>query len=780
MKNFQSSLLILLLFCSFATFAQGGHGGGKIKVSGKLIEQDTKLPLEFANVVIQTLDNVTINGGLTDAKGEFNLEVPPGTYNIKFDFISFKPTIITNKKITENTNLGVTALAPDATLLKEVEITAERTTVDIKLDKRVYNVGSDMMVKGGTVSDVLDNVPSLSVDGDGNVALRGNQSVTILIDGRPSTLAGSNVAEVLRLLPADSVDKVEVITNPSARYDAEGGGGIVNIILKKGKADGFNGSVIATTGNPDNHGVMANLNFRSEQFNMFSNLGYNYRENPGNSFTNNEYLNEDGTTKNYTNERRTNERLRKGFNASFGMDWFLTKSTTWTNSVSFRRNKGNNPTDTYYDNFDANHDYIDTRYRSNYQTSDDQNVNYSSSLVHKFNEDGHELKIDASVAMDKDKDNANIDDITLGTPDITNSNERTLNNQKENRSLLQADYVLPIGEKSRFEAGYRGSFATIETDARAEILDENGIWVNNGNYSNFLEYKEKVNALYSQFGSKVGKFSYLLGLRWEDSNIDVNLLNTGDYNNKRYNNFFPSAFLTYEFNENTNLSISYSRRINRPRGRFLNPFSGLESNINFFRGNPDLNPSKTNSLDLGFLKKWNKLTLSSSAYLNITDDPFQFVKRPSGTTVNGTPVIETTPLNIGKEYRFGFEFNLNYNPFRWWRINSNFNFYRNETQGEFDAPYIPTAVLVELSQHRESLADGLSPSSVWQSTDLKILDNRGDEVEKVLGRKVRRLVVTARLRLLGEDRRKTFLGKDCASTVLSFVNRLDALPLDVK
>ncbi|MCO6148998.1 outer membrane beta-barrel family protein [Flavobacterium sp. NRK1] len=683
MKNFQSSILILLLFCSFVTFAQGGSGGAKVKVSGKLIEKDTKLPLEFANVVIQTPDNVTINGGLTDAKGEFSLEVPAGTYNIKFDYISFKPTVITNKQITENTNLGVIVLAPDATLLKEVEITAERTTVDIKLDKRVYNVGSDMMVKGGTVSDVLDNVPSLSVDGDGNVALRGNQSVTILIDGRPSTLAGSNVAEVLRLLPADSVDKVEVITNPSARYDAEGGGGIVNIILKKGKADGFNGSVIATTGNPDNHGVMANLNFRSEQFNMFSNLGYNYRENPGNSFTNNEYLNEDGSTKNYTNERRTNVRLRKGFNANFGMDWFLTKSTTWTNSVSFRRNKGNNPTNTYYDNFDANHDYIDTSYRYNYQTSDDQNVNYSSSLVHKFNEDGHELKIDASVAMDKDKDNANIDDITLGTPDITNSNERTLNNQKENRSLLQADYVLPIGEKSRFEAGYRGSFATIETDARAEILDENGIWVNNGDYSNFLEYKEKVNALYSQFGSKVGKFSYLLGLRWEDSNIDVNLLNKGDYNNKRYNNFFPSAFLTYEFNENTNLSISYSRRINRPRGRFLNPFSGLESNIKIFRGNPDLNPSKTNSLDLGFLKKWNKITLSSSAYLNITNDPFQFVQRPSGTKVNGTPVIETTPLNIGKEYRFGFEFNVNYNPFRWWRINSNFNFYRNETQGEF-------------------------------------------------------------------------------------------------
>jgi len=692
MKKLQSLLMLFsLLLVSTALLAQGRPGGQggpggsnagpKVKITGKLIEGDTKMPLEFGNVVVQTLDNVTINGGLTDAKGEFSLEVPAGTYNIKFDFISFTPVTLTNKTITADTNLGTTALSPDAKILGEVQITAERSTVDIKLDKRVYTVGNDMMVKGGTISDVLDNVPSVSVDAEGNVALRGNQSVTILIDGRPSNLAGSNVADVLRLLPADSVDKVEVITNPSARYDAEGGGGIINIILKKGKAGGFNGSVIATTGHPDNHGISTNLNFRDEKFNIFSNLGYNYRDNPGNSKTNTEYLNTDNTTKNFTNERRENDRLRKGFNASFGLEYFFSDKTTWTNSVNFRRNKGDNPTDTYFDNYDATGAYIDTRYRSNYQLSDETNVNFSSSLTHKFNDKGHELKVDASTSFSKDYENATIDDINVGSA-VANSNERTLNNQTENRSLLQADYVLPIGENSRFEAGYRGSFAKLETDAKAEIL-EDGAWVNNRDYTNLLEYKENVNALYSQFGSKINKFSYLLGLRWEDSNIDVNLINQNDYNNKRYNNFFPSAFLTYSFDESTNLSLSYSRRINRPRGRFLNPFSGLESNINIFRGNPDLNPSKTNAIDLGFLKKWNKVTLSSSAYLNITNDPFQFVRKPSGQVLNGTPVIETTPLNIGKEYRFGFEFNLNYNPFKWWRINSNFNFYRNETTGDY-------------------------------------------------------------------------------------------------
>ena len=672
-------------------------GGATIKVTGKVIEQESKQPLEFANVIIQTADNVTVSGGLTDAQGQYSLDVKPGTYNIKFDFISFKPVIITGKQLTENTDLGTTPMAAEATVLKGVEITAERSTVEIKLDKRVYSVGSDMMVKGGTVSDVLDNVPSLSVDAEGNVALRGNQSVTILIDGRPSNLAGSNVAETLRLLPADSVDKVEVITNPSARYDAEGGGGIVNIILKKGKAGGFNGTVTANTGDPANHGISSSLNYRSTNYNLFSNLGYNYRNSPGRSFTNSRYLDEEtNETTSFTNERRRNDRVRKGYNASVGMEWFLDKTLTWTNSLSFRRNTGDTPTWTNYDNYFADGSFNNASLRYSYEDDSESNVNYATNLVKKFNDKGHELKIDASVSKNmEDQHTAISNSITAGSSSTPNSNERTINDQNEDRAVIQADYVLPIGDNSRFEAGYRGSFSTLETDARAETLDDSGVWQNNANYTNFLQYKEKINALYTQYGSKKGNFSYLFGLRWEDSNIDVNLLNIADYHNKRYNNFFPSAVLGYEFSKSSNVTLSYSRRINRPRGRFLNPFSGLQSNINIFRGNPDINPSKTHAIDLGYLKKWNTLTLNSSVYVNITDDSFQFVRQFSGDyvteVVNGqtinTPVILTTPINLSKEYRAGFEFNLNYTPYKWWRLNGNLNLFRNQTKGDYTFTY---------------------------------------------------------------------------------------------
>ena len=685
MKHLRIYCFLIVLLTSFTSFAQQV---GKVKISGKVIEQDTKLPLEFATVTISKPDNTVVNGGLTDGNGAYALEVAPGTYTIKIDFISFKPIIFSDREVTADINLGTTALAPDATTLKAVEITAERTTVDIKLDKRVYSVGSDMIVKGGTISDVLDNVPSVSVDAEGNVALRGNQSVTILIDGRPSNLAGANVADILRLLPADSVDKVEVITNPSARYDAEGGGGIINIILKKGKANGFNGSVVATTGIPDNHGVNANLNFRSDNYNLFSNIGYNYRNNKGRSFTDTDYLDDNNNVTRTINERRTNERLQKGLNGGFGMEWFVDPTLTWTNSVGFRTSKGSNPTDTYFDNYFTDGTAPYTRFRLNEEEEEDTNIRFGTNLVKKFNNDGHELRFDASVSRSIDDEDSNISDYNLVTPVVTNSIERTQNDQDEKRSLIQADYVLPFGKDSRFEAGYRGSFSELDTDAKAQTL-EGDIWVNNPNYTNYLEYKEYVNAFYTQYGSKLGKFSYLLGLRWEDSNIDVNLVSSDDYNKKRYNNFFPSAFLTYEFSESSNVSLSYSRRINRPRGRFLTPFSGLESNINVFAGNPDLNPSMTNAFDIGYLKKWKSITLSTSAYLNTTDNSFQFVRRTETRTVNATPTLVTltTPINLSKEYRFGFEFNINYTPFKWWRLNSNFNFFRNETQGDYTFTY---------------------------------------------------------------------------------------------
>nr|WP_314897977.1 TonB-dependent receptor [uncultured Flavobacterium sp.] len=674
-KKLKTLLALAFLFSSLINFAQQSSPVQKVKVSGKVIEKISKQPLEYATITfINTKNPKALAGGITNAKGEYDINVVPGVYDIKIEFISFKLSEIKQKSIQGNINLGTTALDEDAAQLNEVVIRSEKTTVEIKLDKKIYNVGSDLMVKGGTVSDVLDNIPSVSVDVEGNVSLRGNENVKVLIDGKPSNAI--NIAEALRLIPADAIEKVEVITNPSARYDAEGGGGLLNIILKKGKNLGLNGTFIASTGYPENYGMSGTLNYKSKNFNLFTNQGYNYRSNPGNMMTNTEYLNSDNSIRNYVNENRENDRYSKGYNGNFGIELYLDKSTSWTNTFNYRKNNGDNTDNVFQKYYNADYVYDYTRTRINEEDSKSENVEFATNFTKNFKKDGHKLTIDGSFSANDDKNSALVTDTATNTSAVLF--DKTINNQTQNRNLLQADYVLPLGKGSQFEAGYRGDFSKLVTDYQVE---NDGVI--NPNFTNTLEYKEKVNAIYTQYGVKVNKFSALFGLRFEDSNIEINQLATNDFNTKKYNNFFPSAFFTYEISDKSSASISYSRRIQRPRGRMINPFSNLSSNINIFMGNPDLDPAFTDAIDLGYIKRWDKLTFNTSLYVNKTNGAFQFARRESGDFVNGTPIIIASPINLATEYRTGFEFTLNYSPYKWWKLNGNFNFFRNETQGDF-------------------------------------------------------------------------------------------------
>ena len=673
----KSILVLALLLVSAISFSQVSLK--KVNLSGKIIDKETLLPVEFTVITISKSDTKQIiNGGSADANGNFNIELNNGIYDIKFEFPGYKTQEKLNQNISVDTNLGNILLETESNQIETVVIRSEKTTVDIKLDKKVYSVGQDLMVKGGTVSDVLDNIPSVTVDSEGAISLRGNENVKVLIDGKPSNAVSVN--DALKMLPADAVDKVEVITNPSARYDAEGGAGILNIILKKGKSNGFNGTLMATTGTPDNHGINGTLNYKTNQINLFTTQGYNYKSNPGYSKVNTRYLNPDTSTNSYIDEDRENSRINKGYNGGFGFDWYLDKSTTWTNSINYRKNSGDNEEDVDYNNFDSNRNFTFYRNRLNLEDQNEENIEYNTNLVKNFNKSGHKLTIDGSFSDSKNYNNSTIfDNSSLST---TTSTDLTKNNQKQNRNLIQADYVLPIGEKYQFEAGYRGNFVNMNTDYA--VLN-NGI-VNNA-FTNILEYSEKVNAFYTQFGIKFNKLSMLYGLRFEDSDINVDQITSAIYKNKKYNNFFPSAFLTYEITDNSNVSLNYSKRINRPRGRQLNPFNTYSSNINIFKGNPDLNPTLTDAVDLGYLTKLGKITLSTSVYYNYTKNSFQMVRYVEGLNPDGVPITTSSFVNIGEENRAGFEFTLNYSPYKWWKLNSNFNLFRVQTKGDFYYSY---------------------------------------------------------------------------------------------
>lgn len=674
-----SKYILTFIFLINITFSFSQSDLKKIKITGKITEKTSNQPLEYATISLLNTNNFkTFSGGITNNLGEFSIETNAGIYDIKIEFISFNPLIIKQKSLLENTNLGTIAMAENPSQLGEVVVRAETSTVEIKLDKKVYNVGKDMIVKGGTASDVLNNVPSVTVDGDGNVSLRGNENVKIFIDGRPSNAV--NIATAMQAIPADAIDKVEVISNPSARYDAEGGAGILNIVLKKGKTNGLNGSIVATVGFPQNFNLQSSINFKSELFNFFSNVGLTNSISPGNFLTNTNYFDANRNIERTINETRNNDRERKGHNYNFGIDLNLDKSTTWTNTLNFRKSDGENPeivklkNNLLSGNFERN--------RNNDQFTYNQNVEFATNFTKKFKKDGHKFSADFSASIDDDNDSSLIFDFITGQENLKTTT-KTKNFQNQYKQLLQADYVLPIGKMSQFETGYKGDINKLKTDFGTGNIDVSGNYTANLSNTNQFNYKENINAIYMQFGSKYKLFSYLVGLRLEDSEINFNLKNEIE-NKKNYKNWFPSAFLTYPISDISTISLNYSKRITRPRNRFINPFAGINSDINFFIGNPDINPSLTDALDFGFLTKIKKITFTSSLYYNRTKNPFLFIRRQNGNVINNVPVLVSTPINLDFDNRFGIEFTANFSPAKWWKFNTNFNFFQSDINGIYD------------------------------------------------------------------------------------------------
>ena len=648
-------------------------------ITGKVLDKETKEPLEYATIAFfNKKENKIITGGITDAYGNFSIPVPKGTYDITIEYISFKTHTIQNISISKNENIGTFSLAIDTESLGEIEIIAERTTVEIKLDKRIYNVGKDLTVSGGSVSDVLDNVPSVSVDVEGNVALRGNDNVRILINGKPSGLVGLNSTEALKQLPAESIEKVEVITSPSARYEAEGTAGILNIILRRSKLQGLNGAVTTNAGHPNAAGLSGNINYRTGDVNFFNTTSYSYRESLGYSSHFTRYKN----TGNFIDEKNDWVYQSKGLTTNMGVEWYVNKTSSITTSLVYNdRNydrSGVNKILQYSPDFNLTGKSIRIKPEPNHSKTIQYALNYTKNLKTS----GHKLTFDFQY----ENSNQNKDEF-VNQDGIDTEMAFTMEDQL--KVLLQTDYVLPIGENKQFELGYRGDFSDKSTDYVVRLLDEN---TNNfevdSNLTNLFNFRVYLNSVYSQFGSKINKFSYLLGLRLENTQITIDQPTSGDYEKKNFTGLFPTVNLNYEISNTENITLGYNRRLSRPRGYQLNPFPSRSSLTNIFQGNPDLNPRYSTKFDLGYLNRFGKFTLSSSLYFQHTTDEDEWVSIDTGNTVviNGenVPVIQRTPVNAGTNNRYGFEFNLNYSPSKKWRVNSDFNVYKSITDGEYN------------------------------------------------------------------------------------------------
>ncbi len=691
MRFLQLSLLFTICIIS-VNDANAQKKKGQYTVSGRVIDNETNQPIEYATISLhQRLDQSLMTGNVTGPDGKFTIEAPQGNYYIEIQFISYQSKTIADISLSAESpakNVGEVKLAADTKTLAEVVVSGEKDQMELNLDKRVFNVSSDLTNIGRNAAEILDNVPSVNVDVDGNISLRGSGNVRILVDGKPSGLVGISSPDALRLLQGDLIERIEVITNPSARYDAEGMAGIINIILKKEKRNGVNGSFTVNAGYPENYGLSLNLNVRRKWMNLFTTYGINYRETPGSGASFQEFYPENGVYRDDTTyfTERSQSRIRSGISNSFriGSDFFLNDKTTLTASFLYRISDEENTSAIRYRDFDRNRELLQTVDRVDNETEDDRNLEYNINLNRDFNRTGQKLTADLQYRRSTENEKSQIFETGTGesSAPLEPNDQRVDNNEYDESWLLQADYVHPFGGDGKFEAGYRSTFGRLENDYIVEELNSAGEYVAFRDFTNSFNYVENIYAVYAILGIKVDQFSYQLGLRTEVTDIDLESGTENALIKKNYINLFPSGHMTYELNKKNSLQASYSRRLNRPRSRELNPFSSFSDARNLRVGNPDLDPEFTNSYEIGYLNTTSTASYYYGAYYRRSTDVIMRVIEPQSAGQEGDVQFITRPVNLGIRDSYGLEGNVSLDLSKWWKVNMNANFYRAITEGE--------------------------------------------------------------------------------------------------
>ena len=655
----------------------------KGKLRGTVLESGKSSPLPFATVGVYTQKDSLVGGGIADEKGNFEVDLPLGTFYTSVEFMGFKAlksdvfTLTAKQNIL---NLGTISLQSSTADLDEVVVQGEKTLMELSLDKRVFNVGKDLANAGGNASDILMNLPSVAVDSEGNVRLRGSANVRILIDGKPSGLVSFKGSSGLRQLPANLVERVEVITNPSARYEAEGMAGVINIILKKDEKQGFNGSGEVIAGSPLNLGVTANLNYRKNRINWFVNYGIAKRNSPGRRELYQEVYQPDGSTlllqQNATSlVNSLNNSLRAGLDYYFSEQSILTASYVW------RRSDAHRITDIrYQDYFNTLNNYLGYSLRRQDETEDEPNKEAILNFKKRFERKGHELNASFTYLNYWERSDQLFTENSFSIADKALPNraltQTSLNDEYENQYLLQVDYTQPFGSKGKLETGVRTSFREMENDYLVQELQESGGYQTVNGLDNVFLYDENILATYAILGNEKDKWSYQAGVRAEYTAIETQLVETRESNPRNYANLFPSGHLNFKANAKNALQLSYSRRIRRPVYNDLSPYVTFSDQRNFFSGNPNLDPEFTDSYELGHILYGEKSTLFSTIYYRNTKEKIQRIR-----TVGENGFSVTAPYNLVGEESYGLEFSGDYVATPWWKLDFNANFFFAQVDG---------------------------------------------------------------------------------------------------
>jgi outer membrane receptor protein involved in Fe transport len=659
------------------------------------VDYTNRKPLNYASVaLLNQADRKPVQGMQTDENGLFNFKsIPPGSYILRVGFVGYqtyqRSGIIINSNLP--IDLGEIRLQTSgANVLKEVVVEGTVPDMQIGIDRKVFNVDQSLVSQSGSVTDLLSDIPSISVDADGAVSLRGSSSVRILIDGKPSAMAGSDITQVLQSLPSNSVQRVEVITNPSSKYDAEGQSGIINIVLKKNLRTGLNGAVTASGGSYRNYNGGIALNYRDSSFNYYGNYDFRKFRRLSEGYSNTKYFENNGLIDN-TNE---GDRSGNAHTAKLGFDYFINQTTTigFSGNVSIRNNQRNEDIFYRYENLP---DLEGTSTRHSRQTEDDFGYDLNLDFKKEFKRPGEVLTFNGAYGRNKE-DGVNTFNQAFSNP--LNPADRQINDTYErgHNINLQLDYTRPINEDSKFEAGYR---TTIELDDESQISTRfnsaSNSFLPDYNVSNKFNLEEIVHAGYFNYQNKLNKnLGYQIGLRAEQAylNTVTENVNPATPENERftpgrldYFRVYPSVFLTQSFSNEQQLQLSYTRRVNRPNGWQVNPFINISDPLNIRQGNPNLKPEDIHSFELGYTREVGNTTLTSSIYHRRVNDVIQSItQRIEGS--NAATISEWR--NISKNESTGFELISKSSIGKAVDVTGNLNVFYNRFEGapEFNLP----------------------------------------------------------------------------------------------
>ena len=647
----------------------------EIKVMGKVIDGATNQPLEFVTVALRsTSGEKLITGSITAEDGSFTIFSKTAKFYVEVSLLGYKSEQRMELEIVgDQLDLGTIVLEESSIALEEVVVRAEKSSVEFKLDKRVFNVGQDLSSAGASVLDVLNNVPSVTVDIEGQVSLRGSAGVQILINGNPSILT-SEEGNILGTLTAEMIDRIEVITNPSAKNDAEGTAGIINIVIKKDERKGANGSISLNTGYPHNHSVGLSLNRRTEKFNLFTQLGVGYRELPRDTRNFNEDFNT-GTTIFSTGKEFRNEVY---YNLILGADYYFNPLTMLNISGNYAFEDESQPSTTFFNVTDEFGESIEYR-RDEVTEAGNPKWQYEAVFKKTFDEkdEDHNLLISA-LGNFFGKDLTSEFDNTPLVGDTLFNQQETATSFKEAKYTFKLDYTRPLSKTVTIEAGSQLVSQDVSNEyAVFDII--NGEMIPVEEFTNTFEFDQIVFALYGTAAYEGDKFGVKLGLRVENTDLETYLQDVDSLNEQNYINPFPSFHFSYKISKNHSLQMGYSRRIYRPRLWDLNPFFNIRNNFNIRAGNPLLQPEYTDSYEITSIVDLNTISLNYGVYYRYTTDIIERV------TVVEDNVSTTMPMNIGTNNVVGFEVNAKYEPKRWLSFNMDFNYNYQNRKGSFDA-----------------------------------------------------------------------------------------------